>query len=302
MEFNSRSVAPLDLVGKEVTDGITITPAIAGKWSWDSDNRLLFIPDTDWPANQRYDIAFNKTFFAAGTHMSSWKTSFTTLPFDVTITEFKFYQDPVHSSLRQAVATLQFTFPVDEASLKKNITLQWQSFGREQVPYTLTYDENKRIAYLHSETLSLPKSEQYLELTLAKGIKSQTGSDKLSKKVSATLLIPNAESFFKVSETGTSIIRNQQDRPEQILTIETTLGVTEAELAKSVHAYLLPKDYPATAAETVKTDYQWQNPAEVTETILALAKPINLQAIPLIVISQPCIVTNTMRLHLLIFI
>ena len=121
--------------------------------------------------------------------------------------EFKFYQDPLNPKLRQAVATIQFSFPVDPASLENNITLQWQAlkngkqdYSTQKFNYTITYDDNKRIAYLHSETIALPERERYLELTLKKGIKSLTGAAKLAENVTANVLIPNASSFFKITK------------------------------------------------------------------------------------------------------
>lgn len=283
-ELSSRPVAPLSLIGKQVTQGITITPNIDGKWVWDSDSRLVFTPETDWPANQTYSIQFKKEFFSTGTKIASWQESFVTLPFTATIGEFKFYQDPLNPTVKQAVATIQFSFPVDSDSLDNHISLKWQSgkqyFSDQNIKYTLTYDENKRTAYLRSESITLPQSERFLVLTLAKGIKSLTGPAKLPENVSANVLIPDAASYFKISHSATSIVRNQQDRPEQILTLETTLGVTEPELTKSLHVYLLPKDYPVTASEEAKPNYEWQDPGEVTETVLAAAKPVSLQPIP----------------------
>lgn len=283
----NRPVAPLNLVGKEVTKGITITPKINGKWMWDSDSRLVFTPATDWPAGQTYTIQFAKDFFTPHALMASWSESFSTLPFEATIGEFKFYQDPRNPKLRQAVATINFNFPVDTTDLENKITLQWQTlknsyydFNSQSFHFTLTFDEPHRTAYLHSEPIPLPQTERYLELTLAKNIKPQYGPAKITKAVSAEVLVPDAASYFKISDIATSIVRNQQDRPEQILTVETTLGVTEAELTKSLHAFLLPKDYPATSTEEAKLNYHWQDPGEITENILALSKPLNLQAIP----------------------
>lgn len=286
-EFEKRSVAPLNLIGKEVTKGITLTPQIAGKWIWDNDNHLVFTPTTDWPAEQTYDIQFAKDFFTSGTKMESLFVSFTTLPFEATITDFKFYQNPTNPQLREAVATIVFSYPVDPLSLENKVTLLWQAskdgkqdFSSHHFKYTLTYDENKRTAYLTSEPLPLPQTERYLGIILAKGIKPAAGPAKTSAEVSKAILIPDAASYFKVNHIDTAIIRNQQDRPEQVLTLDTTLGVKEMELNKSFHAYLLPQDYPATAYSEAKPHYVWQDPGEVTPAILALAKPLDLQAVP----------------------
>ena len=282
-EFNARSVAPLNMLGKEVPQGITISPAMPGKWIWQSDSHLEFTPANDWPSGQTYTINFSKDSFTKGSRMASLSYSFTTLPFSPQISEFKFYQDPVNPKLREAVATVSFNFPVDTHSLENRISLAWQSLPNQpnqDFKYSISYDENKRTAYIHSEPLPLPQVERFLVLTLDKGIKPVAGPSESTENVTDKVLIPDASSYLKVSNVSTAIVRNQQSKPEQVLTLETTLGVTEAELGKSFHAYVLPQDYPATAAEEAKPNYQWQDPGEVTAAILSLAKPLDLQAIP----------------------
>ncbi|MEO8401345.1 MAG: alpha-2-macroglobulin [Gammaproteobacteria bacterium] len=281
--FTAQSVAPLGLIGKEVKEGIELTPTIPGTWVWQNDNRLVFTPTTDWPAGQTYTIHFGKKVFAPGTKMEKFTYSFTTLPFQASIAEFKFYQDPVNPKLRQAVATINFNFPVDTKSFENKTVLRLQALKNLITPrfkYTVTYDEHKRTAYLHSEDLPLPTVSRYLELIINPGVKPISGIESATPAVTQNLLIPDASSYFKVNTATASIVRNEQDRPEQVLALETSLGVTEGELNKSLHVYLLPQDYPATATEDTKTNYEWQNPGEVSPDILKLATSLAIQTIP----------------------
>jgi alpha-2-macroglobulin len=286
-EFLPQAVAPLNAINKEVTKGIELTPALNGKWVWDSDSRLVFTPDEDWPAGQNYNIKFSKDFFAPGTKMKGLNYSFATKPFEAKITEFSFYQDPVNVKIRQAVATVEFNFPVDAKSFEGKTSLLLQQLknskldsASRQYKFTLTYDEHKRHAYLRSETLPIPDVSQYLLLTIEEGVKSASDTTKSDVSVEKNLLIPDVGNYFKIDKADASIIRNEQDRPEQILNIETTLGVTEAQLNKSLHVYLLPQNYPATKLEEEKVNYEWQNPGDVTANILTLAQPLTLQSLP----------------------
>ncbi len=285
--FTPKSVAPLKAIGKEVTDGITMTPTTPGKWVWQTDNRLVFTPTQDWLPGQVYSIRFSKKLFSPQTKMESLSYSFSTLPFEAKMDDFKFYQDPVTPKIRQAVATIHFNYPVDTGSFEDKTTLILQGLKNEKLDLsarhfklTFTYDENKRTAYLHSDTLPLPEVTRYLNLTVEKGVKSLNGSAKTNEPISEQVLIPDAASYFKISNATVSIVRNEQDRPEQVVTLETTLGATENELNKALHVYLLPQDYPATTIEETKKNYTWQNPGEVTEDILKLSTPVALQAIP----------------------
>lgn len=285
--FIPKSVAPLKLIGKEVTQGVTINPMMPGTWNWKSDSRLLFTPTNDWPAGQTYTLKFAKNFFAPGVKMKSFTYSFSTQPFQVSIAEFKFYQDPINPALRQAVATIRFNYPVDTSTVENNITLSLQALKNEKVDldsqrikYTISYDENKRTAYLRSESLPLPEVERYLDLRIDNNIKSISGTSNIAEPIVQSVLIPDAGSYLKVSSAAASIVRNDKDRPEQVLTLETTVGVTDADLNKALHVYLLPQDYPATASEAAKEKYNWQNPGEVTPEILSLSTELKLKAIP----------------------
>ncbi|KTC86786.1 alpha-2-macroglobulin [Legionella brunensis] len=285
--FTAKSVAPLKQIGKDVTEGIEVQPAVKGTWVWESDSRLVFTPDEDWPAGQTYRIHFAKDFFAPEASMEGYDYSFATQPFEAKISEFSFYQDPVNPKIRQAIATINFNFPVDPTSFENKTSLILEAMKKgsldlnaQHFKFNVTYDTHKRVAYLRSEPLSLPEISRYLVLNINEGLKSLKGPGETTATVDKNLLLPDVSNYFKVSETAASIIRNEQDRPEQILTVETSLGVTEAELKKSLHVYLLPENYPATVSEEEKKNYAWQNPGEVSASILKLSSPLSLQAIP----------------------
>jgi alpha-2-macroglobulin len=277
--LNNKPVAPINLINQTLNQGITMNPSLPGKWTWQSDSHLTFTPEVDWPAGQTFTLTFTKDFFTTGTRLADYHYTFTTLPFELVIAHFNFYQDPVNPAVRQAVATIDFSYAVDPASFENSIDLLWQG-SKEHINYTVSYDEHKRAAYIRSQTLTLPSTERYLELTLAKGIKPLEGPSTTANKETASVLIPDASSYFKMKHVATSIVRNPKDRPEQVLTLETTVGVTQDALKQALHAYLLPKDYPANAAEEAKANYLWKDPGEVTPEVLAQATPLDLQVIP----------------------
>ncbi|KTD68242.1 hypothetical protein Lste_1400 [Legionella steelei] len=281
--FINQSVAPINLIGKTVSEGIVITPKMLGTWTWNTDSQLVFTPSEDWPAGKKYTVLFANSAFAPNANMESHKFSFSTHPFNAKITEFKLYQDPVHAEVRNAVATIEFNFPVNPQTLEQNTSLAYQTKSGstgENLPFTFTYDKNKRVAYLHSETIKIDDVARFLRLTLGQSVTSSTNSGHLLQEQSQNLLIPSAKEFLKVLSTSASIVRNEKDRPEQVLTVETSLGINENDFNKSVHIYLLPKDRPATTAEAAKENYQWQNPGEVTQAVLALATPLAKEPIP----------------------
>ncbi|MBA2648711.1 MAG: alpha-2-macroglobulin [Legionella sp.] len=285
--FMAKSVAPVQLIGKTVNQDIQMRPAIKGEWFWSSDSQLIFNPAEDWPAGETFKVQFAKNFFAPGTKLESHDFSFTTKPFTAKITQFKFYQDPIHAEIKRAVATIHFNFPVDPTSLEKNSALKFEGLSNQtdntKAPkFKYTYDEHKRIAYLNSDPIEITNTARYLLLTLNNNVSSSTKSAHLESDLTKNLLIPDSSNFLKVLSTKSSILRNDKDKPEQILTIETSLGVNEPDFNRAVQVYLLPVNYPASATEKEKPNYQWQNPGEITETILSLATPLTKTSIPLV--------------------
>lgn len=284
--FTPKSVAPINLVGKVVTQGIELSPQIAGDWRWETDSQLVFTPKEDWPAGQKFTIHTAANFFSSQTNLKSHDFNFTTIPFAATIKSFRFYQDPVDAEKRQAVATIEFNYPVNEESLNKYTSLMFQAVRKgtldlkaEELKFAYSFDANKRVAYLHSDMIHIKEVERYVRLSLDKSIAAASGAE-LNKDLSQNLLIPDNTTFLKVQSASASIVRNEKDRPEQVFTVETTLGVNETDFNKSVHMYLLPKDLPARRNQDAIANYNWQNPGEVTDAVLALATPLTKEAIP----------------------
>lgn len=285
--FAPYAVAPIEKIGKNLKEGVSITPEIKGVWTWDNDSHLVFTPEEEWLAGQAYRIHFTKTFFAKNSKMASYDYTFTTNPFALSLIDFSLYQDPTNADIRQATATVSFNYPVDPESFENNIALIEQALKNDTVDLKakrfrlkVTYDEFFRTAYLHSDTIPIEAVERYLDLSINKGVKTQKGPSKTQDSLTKNLLVPDFSTYFKVAHVSANIVRNPQDKLEQVLTVETSIGVQEAEMNKNLHVYLLPAEYPATATEPSKENYAWQNPGEVSPAILALSTAIDLQSIP----------------------
>ncbi len=275
----SANVAPLNLIYKEVNQGVTISPALPGSWVWNSGNTLLFTPKTAWSAGQDYKVSFSKELFTENTKLSLWSHTFSTAPLTPKIIDFRFYQDPTNPKIKQAVSTIEFNYPIDTKNLADYISLRLQALKSEATKpynYTLSYDQYKRTAYMRSEPLTLDQVARYLQLTVSKGVPPVNGNPSV-KDVSQTLLIPNLGSFFKIINATANIVRDQNNKPEQVLVIETTAGVTTAELQKALHVYQLPAKKQIENSEEHKN---WDTPGEVTADILDTAKNISFEAIP----------------------
>lgn len=198
------SVARIDLVGSDLPEGITLSPAKKGTWTWISDRRLRFVPETDWPAGVKYTVAFDSSIFTERTKLSLSEFTFSSAPFDVDVAEIKFYQDPTELSIRRVVSTLTFSHPVDKASFEKSVTMGMRPSDSSKnvalAPYTfdIAYSDNLREAYIQSQPIELPNQTNYMTLQVDGKVNTILGGEPFDNKVTEKVLIPDIYSFLKV--------------------------------------------------------------------------------------------------------
>ncbi len=278
------SAAPLAVIGKAPGAGVQIEPAIAGKWTWASDSRLQFQPSIDWPADHKYRVTLAKNAVAPHVILDHYTLDVSTPAFAVSFSEFSFYQDPQDPAIKQAVATLQFTHRVNRDDLACHVTLAMLGgssvFKTGAKPFEITWGKFDRIAYVRSASLALPEREDFMKITVSRGLKTAQGGAETKADGIAKLRIPDVFSFFKIESIDGAIVLNKDDEPEQFLIVKTSAAAKSEEIAKALRVVLLPRDKPATDEEEKEANYEWKSPAEVDEAILALTKPVALTPVP----------------------
>ncbi len=274
-ELGPPSVAALEMLDKPLSEGVRLKPALAGEWQWESDRVLRFEPEQDWPAGQDYSAAFDPTLFREGVRLAEHRVRFTTPAFDGELESIEFYQDPADRKTRRVVATLGFTHAVDPASLESHLRLGMRPSGAgiETTPvnygFSVSYSKYQRKAYIHSEPIELPEKRNYMRLELPTGVKSALGAATIAHEITGEVVIPDIASFFRVDAVNSRIVRNQEDEPEQILSLEFTDDITAEQVHEALEVYLLPERRRG-----------WQGPREVDSTVLAGAERVELQPIP----------------------
>ncbi|WP_290616631.1 MULTISPECIES: alpha-2-macroglobulin [unclassified Arsukibacterium] len=269
------SAARLDLIGEVLSDGVTISPAVAGKWLWQDDNTLTFTPDSAWPAGQQYTVKLDKRIFNREIKLAQQQYRFETVPLTAEINRLRFYQDPENPANRQVVATLNFSHPVELTAVEQQLSMLMRPDGElgstepQALPFSLTADKSGRELYVQSANLTLPAQEQYLTLKLRAGVKAAQGDGKTTDATEAQLLVPDKGSFLKVSELNTDIVPNPQQQPEQMLLLSLTDRINRSELQNKLKLYVLPK-HPRR-----KSNY-W-SPGEVNSTVLQQASLVDFE-------------------------
>lgn len=273
----SGSVAPIDLVGKPAI-GVTMAPALAGTWTWDSDTELSFQPAADWPTGAHYEVEFDtQAAFASQALLDQSSFEFDSAAFTVSNSSNEFYQDPQQATLKKAIFQLEFSHPVDAATLESRVALKLANGGGTALPtptYTFNYDEQRLTAWVHSAPLELPANGGRIDLALASGVRSTVEGTASESTVDATVSLPALYSLA-VNDITPGLVDNERFEPEQVLVLEFSGAVRDSDVQQSVEALLLPKEHPEHPGQA----WNW-SASELTGPILRQARRIPLTPIP----------------------
>ncbi len=313
------SVAKLEQIGKSLTSGVRIDPAVDGNWMWASDRRLSFAPKNDWLAGQKYLITFDKLLFPPHVRLDRYFVEAETPVFVAKINAIEFYQDPRDPAIKQVVATLEFTHRVNRAELESRIALSFLGGSRvfkdsdSARPFTVDYGLHDRLAYIRSTPLQLPQREDFMKVSVAKGIATTQGPARTHDELENKVRVPDLYSFFKIDDSLGQVVRNDHNQPEQVLIINTAAAARSEDIQKALHVYLLPNkprekntdtseeeshDRYSTdrhegdeeesddeadgdsASSVADEECEVSSAAEVDDEILKRSKPVSLRLIP----------------------
>jgi uncharacterized protein YfaS (alpha-2-macroglobulin family) len=284
----SGSAAKLGAIGKNVISGIAVTPPLEGAWRWASDSLLVFTPRNDWPIGQDYTIKFDRKLFPSHILLKGYSYSFRSPDFGASIEDEEFYEDPTDPKIKQVVATVRFTHPVDKADFGKRISFRmriepvknFDSGDAKSFGFKVTYNATGGKAFIHSDPFGIPNNEGEMLLSIAKGVRSTRGGPGTEEAIERTVNIPGIESYFRIEGVNANEVANDRDEMERIGTITASAPMRQTDLAKNISVFLLPKDKPAIGDEKLVKDYNWSNPLEVVPGVMKLATPVTVAWIP----------------------
>src|SRR5262249_2014671 len=170
-----------------------------------------------------------------------------TPPFSVSIKELQIYQDPTNAARREISATLELTHAVDLGELERHVQLAMVGGSNIFPPndpaphFTTAYGLHRRIAYIRSSQIVLPEQEDFLNLTVTKGLRTAQGGAQTRDPIEQKLRIPSVASMFQIDSIQTTVARNKNGEPEQLIVLTTTADISTRELSKALQIRLLPK-------------------------------------------------------------
>jgi len=245
--YFSESAARLEDLKKPSVRGVDLQPHLNGSWHWVKDDILVFEPTEDWPADQKFRVSFDKKFFPNHVVMESFAYETRTPAFGAEIKQLELYQDPTNPNQRAITATIELTHAVAPGELDHH--LQFTTVGGSNIfarhdpapHFNITYGLHHRVAFLQSSPITLPEHDDFGRLTLNKGVRTIQGGAQTRNDLEQKLQIPSIASMFKIDSIQTTIARNKNGEPEQLVVLTTTADISTRDLAKAVEIRLLPK-------------------------------------------------------------
>jgi uncharacterized protein YfaS (alpha-2-macroglobulin family) len=245
--YFSEPAARLEDLKKPSLEGARLEPPMTGGWHWAASDVLVFQPTQDWPAEQKFRIIFDRKFFPRHVLMERFVYEAATPAFSIAIKQLELYQDPSNPSQRQVTATLELTHAIESGELEQRLQLSMIGgaavFQPNDPPphFTVTYGMHHRLAYVRSSPMTLPEHDDFMKLSLSKGVRTAQGNAWTHDGVESKLRIPSVASMFRIDSIDATIARNKSGEPEQLLILATTADISTRELAKALEIRLLPK-------------------------------------------------------------
>src|SRR5438046_7735099 len=189
-----------------------------------------------------------------------------TPPFRTAIKQLELYQDPTNPTQRAVTATLVLTDAVDHGELDRHLRFTMVGgsniFSDPAPHFSIIFGLHRRVAFVHSSPITLPERDDFVKLTLSKGVRTAQGGAQTKNSVEQKLRIPSIASMFQIDSIQTTIARNKNGEPEQLVVLTTTADIGMRELAKALEIRSMPKrKIPAAdkAAEETAADEQKRN-------------------------------------------
>ncbi|MCL2765512.1 MAG: MG2 domain-containing protein [Treponema sp.] len=280
------SAAAVEMKDREIPQGmISINPPMEGSWQWDGDSVLIFHTEQSWQTGRRYTVNFAKDFFPSHIKVSR-SFNFDIEDLSLQISEREFYIDPEDGSIKRALFTVRTNYPVDTASLERNLNMEplinadSGTLRRRSYQFTVSYNDDNTAVYIVSEPLGMPARPVEMQLRINEGVRDSSGFGRTTRRETATVEIPGMNTFAQVYEIVYELVKNEEQVFDQVLVMSTQGALEPDELAKNISAWVLPVDLPQLPGLREQKDYDWRSTHEVVPEVLRLSESLNLEALP----------------------
>ena len=237
--FSGAPVAPLENIGKDAGDAVTLDPALPGKWTWTDGSTLEFQPESHWPPGTKLTAFLIPDALAKDIELDTKSVTTTTPPLVADLADFSFYNSPKDPSVYQVVTGLRLSHPVAIEALQEKMRMEVIGGTPVFTPgtplFTVSADpESARRFFIRSRQIVVPQKEDWVKLVAPKGLVSTLRGQPLAEDREAKTRVPDKFSGLIIQKAETRIIRTDEGEPQQFLFIDTNLVIDSAEIASRI--------------------------------------------------------------------
>lgn len=259
----SRSLGSFDPSPNE----ITMTPALPGIWSWGWGNELIFTPDDFWPADTEFTVNLANMNLPPATDLSSKTQTFRTPPLHTRMSDAQLMSDTAVNGKKVVTMRASFSTRVlDKAAVEKAFQIQsalpadletgtpqflWLNRDTEVLVKIPVYRLSKESVLL-TALLALPASRNHYDVT------------DLFPETHFEVRLPAADEVYRIEESKLTAELDKDLRPQQLLTIRTSVATTPAQVADTIRVTVLPEKMNADA----NSPTDWRTAPVIDEAVL----------------------------------
>jgi uncharacterized protein YfaS (alpha-2-macroglobulin family) len=237
--FSGAPVAPLEKIGKEATDAVTLEPAIPGKWTWQDGSTLRFQPHGHWPPGLKLTARLHPAALANDLRLDKRSIVTTSPPLVAELKDFSFYNSPKDPSVYQVVAELRLSHPVALEVIQEKLRMEVIGGTPVFTPgtplFAVAMDPlSARRFFIRSRQIVVPLKEDFVKLIVPAGLTSTLAGASLEKDSEAKTRVPAKYSGLTISSAETKIIRTDEGEPQQFVFVTTNLDIDSTEIASRI--------------------------------------------------------------------
>ena len=258
---------------------ITMTPALPGVWSWSWGNQLIFTPDDFWPADTEFTVDLSEMNLPPATDLASLTQTFRTPPLHTLTSDASFLSDTALDGRKVVTMRASFSTRVlDKAAVEKLFSIQSALPADLDIgtPTFLWLNRDTEVL-VKIPVKKLSKDPVFLAARLALPAYWRTDYPNDREYYDETrfeVRLPAADDFYRIEESQLSTDLDKDLRPQQLLTIRTTVATTPAQVAESIRVTVLPEKMNANA----NSPTDWRQAPVIDDAILR--KGERLKVIP----------------------
>ncbi|MEO9853445.1 MAG: alpha-2-macroglobulin [Reichenbachiella sp.] len=284
IRFNG-SVSKIEDVQSQIPQGISISPEVEGVWRWAADNRISFEPVQHWSPGTEYEIKMEKDLFPDHILLKQYEGSFKTQSFRISIGSSQFHIDPVDENVKQVIATINFSHPVNPEEFEGKVSLkpyklddEVQAFQDQEYEFSVTYDDVYSQAYIVSESLPIPEDDVSMRIAIEEGIQSAWKGNTHASPLTTDVVVPGMFNFVRVQSVEQTLVRNEKYVSEQVIVVDTKGKISASELQKNMEVLMLPIDRPEAPGIEASKNHYWNDVTKIGPEVRKLSVPIELKA------------------------